>query len=800
MDIALATHQPPRSSPSPSGQQDTPSNTLLSPSSASSSSASMTAMSSLSSPTSSTTVAQSATSSSSTSSSTPSMWSASNEDPHLFATLPQQRMPRPPVLPRLAESGEGSTAHYAHAFTSQPPPASSQPQPQHYHHLQQHQQHQHQFQQHQPPHHHHHDDMEGDEDEEEDEYDEENRSDTSDTNEHRPHEVEFWLQRCSICFDARLDFCLEHCRDQYVKEVVNNSWGLNVTKIKCPVCQDIIPQSEWEKYVDAPTLALYRQFNQPYRSFSRYCDDCGHEVVVSSVNQSLLEGRIRHPNNLINPLVVALQRILALAGYATAFTPNVQGGTRKFKNTQMAQMNEAKELLERFHIGCKRVFEHTGLSASRLPRVAQSYLTSFARSSGFSLLSPSTHPSNSSQPSDATQPEGVLEIYRDVMSGVLDLLNLHLEDEHPSLGKRLRRDVDPKEIETDYLSDDESVTSEDDMYAHQESQTSNSLPMSEPQVASDHDTSNVEPSGLPLVVTFTLSPEKGYRPLPKALNVMTRSQRKRRAEILRALVKFSKELISLETRQEQWKELQFLHVRWLRWDWCGNCEREVCLQCGEGTHHEPHTCYEYMKRISENHSIDTLNSRKSKRLKRSRDSTTATTATTGSAGKGKAIVSSDSQDDQDGDDMSAKTMRWKLLNTNPCPNCCILIHRDDGCNKVDCLLCGYRFCWLCRETWGSECGFFRCKRQKNNPDASASDSVMSESVTSTSGPSTENRTKSSEDIVPALGITDLSGDVGSRSPATPEQTIVLSQHPKVMDKPEIGVPNVYVIQAKRSRK
>jgi hypothetical protein len=28
-------------------------------------------------------------------------------------------------------------------------------------------------------------------------------------------EMEHFLNRCSICFDAQLDMCLEHCKDQY---------------------------------------------------------------------------------------------------------------------------------------------------------------------------------------------------------------------------------------------------------------------------------------------------------------------------------------------------------------------------------------------------------------------------------------------------------------------------------------------------------------------------------------------------------------------------------------------------------
>lgn len=31
-------------------------------------------------------------------------------------------------------------------------------------------------------------------------------------------EIEYWIQRCSICFDSRLDFCLEYCRDQFCRD------------------------------------------------------------------------------------------------------------------------------------------------------------------------------------------------------------------------------------------------------------------------------------------------------------------------------------------------------------------------------------------------------------------------------------------------------------------------------------------------------------------------------------------------------------------------------------------------------
>lgn len=47
---------------------------------------------------------------------------------------------------------------------------------------------------------HHHDDDDDDDD---------------DDNDDPQDNMEYWLQRCSICFEAQLDLCLDYCRDQY---------------------------------------------------------------------------------------------------------------------------------------------------------------------------------------------------------------------------------------------------------------------------------------------------------------------------------------------------------------------------------------------------------------------------------------------------------------------------------------------------------------------------------------------------------------------------------------------------------
>lgn len=45
------------------------------------------------------------------------------------------------------------------------------------------------------------------------------------------------------------------------------------------------------------------------------------------------------------------------------------------------------------------------------------------------------------------------------------------------------------------------------------------------------------------------------------------------------------------------------------------------------------------------------------------------------------------------------TVQWKLQHSRQCPNCSIMINRDEGCNKVDCSYCGFCFCWACRSPW-----------------------------------------------------------------------------------------------------
>ncbi|KAI9312918.1 hypothetical protein BX666DRAFT_1983261 [Dichotomocladium elegans] len=96
-----------------------------------------------------------------------------------------------------------------------------------------------------------------------------------------------WMLKCSICLTRRYNLCLESCRDQfckacferYVDEVVQQSWGLGVTRIKCPVCLEPVRQTEWSRYVSAALVERYERFNQPFRPMARSCPSCKASIV-----------------------------------------------------------------------------------------------------------------------------------------------------------------------------------------------------------------------------------------------------------------------------------------------------------------------------------------------------------------------------------------------------------------------------------------------------------------------------------------------------------------------------------------
>ncbi|KAI8380816.1 hypothetical protein BD560DRAFT_387193 [Blakeslea trispora] len=313
----------------------------------------------------------------------------------------------------------------------------------------------------------------------------------------RHHETEdemnnmyFWLQRCSICLDQTYSLCLESCRDQfcqdcfsrYLEETVNQSWGLGVARIKCPVCQEIIHQSEWSRYVSPRIIEKYNRYNQPYRPFSRHCPTC--QTPVAPCQSPRSQGISRE------------SRLEKMASDLARLTESV-------KNPKMA--NCLSDLLDSFLIFCQQ----TG-SSFRIGKVQ--------------------------------------DLYHQLVPGLCS-----------------------------------AVAQQADLYDQ----------------ASD----------------------------------------------------ISRQLVALEVVPETWKQTQFWHVANFPTETCGQCGDRLCLQCGEYAH-PAKSCLENLQ-----------------------SQLTTTDAST------------------------ELTIQWKLNHTRPCPNCSVMINRDEGCNKVDCLLCGYRFCWRCGTSW-----------------------------------------------------------------------------------------------------
>ncbi|KAF8937832.1 E3 ubiquitin-protein ligase arih2 [Haplosporangium gracile] len=673
------------------------------------------------------------------------------------------------------------------------------------------------------------------------EYD--NGSDDESEGDAMSNEMEYYLQRCSICFDSRLDFCLELCRDQfcrdcfqkYVKEVVSNSWGLDVTKIKCPVCQDPLPLAEWSKYVDQETLAQYQQYNQPYRSFSRFCNGCDNEVAISRVKQSIVSLPSRDLLPLFESLLEQLKSLLFLEGLNPEASASTSSASTKFSSMDGRKRHKysgtghskrdvrAQGLVQQFIKDYRSFCGTPQGNAATLPSMAQSYFSSLAmRALGGGAAPPTptpapapvdpgqhsnartfqlgshaapaggqsvdfqphldaraAHPQQDSAyrsaPSSLFQrkqqqpakPTGVLEMYKDLMVSLIELFNLQPPEQNDSMRVVTRTDTVKETEEYGHLGIPTEVTG---------------------IAAPGKVTTVADPCGGVTIESVRIP----KRTIADRSKIITRAENKRRLEVKKALVRFSQELLSLEVRPEQWKELQFLHVRWCRWEWCNNCDLELCLQCGVSSHHESESCFDHMR------SVITTNTTTSRRSRASKvDSYSPyTSSLAGSMGhKGK-----------ERSDLDTGTMQWKLANTNPCPNCCILIHRDDGCNKVDCMLCGHRFCWVCREAWDVGCGFFRCRLAVEEP-----------AVEKESDDQWEKHPEEWEDNdVQADGDTDQIETLATVMEGEPPHTghgqvdAGAMRHDRrrrrsddlsaiIFEKPEIGVPNVFMIQAKRSR-
>ncbi|SAM05011.1 hypothetical protein [Absidia glauca] len=387
------------------------------------------------------------------------------------------------------------------------------------------------------------------------------------------HQMDYWMQRCSICFDAPLDLCLEFCGDQYcnecfqryVTEVVMSSWGLSVTTLKCPVCQEHIPQAEWSQFVPQTVVDHYDRFNQPYRSFTRCCPHCEEEA--KPCDYSLREETIEQVNYLDR--IRSMVESFAIEGYGYPMQlysddeDNNDGGD----NNNGAGIDDGTD--------------------------EDDYDDSDDNDFAYA-----DNDNNDDDDNDGDD-DPITQLYSPLHS-----LLLLLDDDCPQssfVGLYKETMMTLLKFEQHY---------------HQISQTN---------------TTN-----------------------KRSLVASTIHTRRRAISSL---------FLLLDVTPEAWKQMQFLHISYFPNTTCSNCHSDFCLQCGYGTHGKL-TCEENMK----------------------------------------DMVQSGLPQNQD----VVVTAQWHLDNSQRCPNCSIMINRDEGCNKVDCSLCGFCFCWACRSPWSEKCGFYHC--------------------------------------------------------------------------------------------
>ncbi|KAI9304258.1 hypothetical protein BJ944DRAFT_88434 [Cunninghamella echinulata] len=334
--------------------------------------------------------------------------------------------------------------------------------------------------------------------------------------------MDYWSQKCSICFDAPLDICLEYCHDQYciecferyITEVVMSSWGIGVTKVKCPVCQEHIPQSEWSQYVPELIVNHYDRFNQPFRSFTRCCPYCEKEAKPCDYT-------LRSDINYQQKIYEFVKSLAETCGY-------------KGNNCNKGD----DDLHARVH------------------------------SSVYSLLK--------TVENDHWESAPLMDIYKRIIKILLQFEQYHTDHHLP-----------------------------------------------------------IHTSFQPISTVSTPYPYTYY---------------------------ISHEFTLVSTLPDVWKQIQFLHISNFSNMTCQDCNTHFCLKCGYKAH-ENLSCEEMMQSI---------------------------------------IDSADQTDD------TKITVKWQLKNSQRCPNCSIMINRDEGCNKVDCLLCGFCFCWACKSPWSEKCGFYQC--------------------------------------------------------------------------------------------
>ncbi|KAJ1975662.1 hypothetical protein H4R35_003045 [Dimargaris xerosporica] len=152
------------------------------------------------------------------------------------------------------------------------------------------------------------------------------------------------------------------------------------------------------------------------------------------------------------------------------------------------------------------------------------------------------------------------------------------------------------------------------------------------------------------------------------------------AKTIQTISALVRDHMQVTTGAESWRELQFRAIAQFPETYCTQCDAQLCLQCGEPSHHLGQTCLERLAAVVADATAHHAQAAANKSVNHA------------------ATVVEDAQ--------------WMLTNGKRCPRCCILITRDEGCHQVHCLYCDYVFCWICLRPWSRDCGYFVCQKER----------------------------------------------------------------------------------------
>ncbi|KNE65134.1 hypothetical protein AMAG_10788 [Allomyces macrogynus ATCC 38327] len=615
-----------------------------------------------------------------------------------------------------------------------------------------------------------------------------------------PTELAALARQCSICFDSQLDLWLPNCRDQfcrpcferYIEEVVNNSWGIGVSPIKCPVCQDHLARAEWTRFVPQRLIDLYDKYNAPHRSVVRTCGECGIDVPL------VHETPLPHPRSDAGWAIAQQIRAEVRQLVDLAIKTDATSAAKWAKVPD--DVDAAFDLFFRHvHLTNRDSAVAAPVPAPNAPPTTQAPSTLAALLAAAGVPWRRGDDDDDMSGTDSDSGDGSSDESGDDMDALLSeraratatvaipsvtlppapsaststgksaassiaRLHAYLVPEMTALidacfdGKPAAASVKhvPAATAPSAVADPGPADLLAQPVARTRSTSSTATTPTRRVSRAVYPTSSRDRSRSASVTptkpgASKSSPRRSRgAPPPPAVPptgaaprldlARQRKRRRRYATQARSLAtSISLLLLRLEPRGEPWRAMQFRHLAAFPRGVC-ECGAALCWHCGENAHHVGMQCSEYRAL-----QVQVL----------------AGGANPRAAGLGEHAVAQG----------VGETLQWTAKHSKPCPQCRVWIVRDEGCNRVDCLFCGMAFCWQCSSPWSEKCGFYNCKATASSTVASAASLSLSALIAAPAAPAAEGM--------------DL---------ATPARGVAMPTPPN--SPPEIGVPDVARLEAR----